>query len=120
MAPAANHVFDRPHFAHMTGGDAALEVEIVQIFRTQTQLWSRLLIPDAPTPIWRDAAHTVKGSARGLGLWALAEACERAEELGKAGAVEGALVYHALKAVRASLDEALDALDRAYAESCAA
>jgi len=120
MPSADRHVFDRPHFVHMTGGDAALEVEIVGIFRTQTQLWSRLLIPDAPTPIWRDAAHTVKGSARGLGLWALAEACERAEELGKAGAVEGALVSQALKAVRASLDEALDALDRAYAESCAA
>jgi len=119
-SPVNRHVFDRPHFAHMTGGDASLEVEIVQIFRVQTELWSRLLIPDAPTPIWRDAAHTVKGSARGLGLWALAEACERAEELGKGGAVEGAMVSQALSGVRAALAEALHALDHAYAKSCAA
>lgn len=120
MAAPDTRVFDRAHFAHMTGGDAGLEVEIVQIFRTQTELWSRLLIADAPTPIWRDAAHTVKGSARGLGLWVLAEACERAEELGKAGAVEGALVSQALTTVRASLEEALEALDQAYAQACAA
>lgn len=120
MASASPHVFDRPHFAHMTGGDVSLEAEIVHIFRVQTELWSRLLIPDAPTPIWRDAAHTVKGSARGLGLWALAEACERAEELGKGGAVEGALVSEALAGVRAALAEALDALDHAYAQPCAA
>lgn len=113
-------IFDRQHFAHMTGGDDALQAEIVQIFRVQAELWGRLLIPDAPTPIWRDAAHTVKGSARGLGLWALAEACEHAEGLGKAGAVEGAMVSAALARVRGRLDEALAEMDAVLAHTAAA
>ncbi len=113
-------IFDRQHFAHMTGDDDALQVEIVQIFRAQAELWERLLIPDAPTPIWRDAAHTVKGSARGLGLWALAEACEQAEGLGKAGAVEGAMVSAALSRVRGRLAEALTALEATMTRTAAA
>jgi len=103
--------FDRAHFAMMTGNDASLQAEIVAIFRVQAQLWSRLLIPDAPTATWADAAHTAKGSAKGLGLWRLADACEECEALGRAGAVEGDMVAGALTRVRAALGEALDALD---------
>jgi HPt (histidine-containing phosphotransfer) domain-containing protein len=106
-----SETFDRAHFAMMTGGDAALQAEIVALFKVQAQLWSRLLIPDAPTATWTDAAHTAKGSARGLGLWRLAEACEEAERLGRAGAVEGAMVAAALARVREALGEALGALE---------
>ena len=103
--------FDKAHFAMMTGNDNALQVEIVDIFRTQAALWARQLIPDAPTGIWTDAAHTVKGSARGLGLWRLADACELAERLGRAGAIEGSVVRAALERVRIELDAALSAFD---------
>lgn len=103
--------FDRAHFTMMTGGDAALQAEIVAMFRVQAQLWSRLLTPDAPTGTWADAAHTAKGSAKGLGLWRLADACEEAETLGRAGAMEGTLVAAALHRVRAALTEAIAALD---------
>lgn len=112
MAPAATpETFDRAHFAMMTGEDAALQAEIVAMFRVQAALWSRLLIPDAPTATWADAAHTAKGSARGLGLWRLADACEQAERLGRAGAVEGAVVRAALGRVQVALEEALSALE---------
>jgi hypothetical protein len=111
--------FDRAHFAMMTGEDRDLQAEIVAIFRVQAQLWRRLLIPDAPTVTWADAAHTAKGSARGLGLWRLAEACEQAEQLGRAGAVEGALVRSALCRVRTALDEALAALEAQGAAAAA-
>jgi HPt (histidine-containing phosphotransfer) domain-containing protein len=103
--------FDRAHFAMMTGDDPALQAEIVAMFRVQAQIWVRLLTPDAPTGTWADAAHTAKGSAKGLGLWRLADACAEAETLGRAGAVEGALVAAALQRVRTALDEALNALD---------
>lgn len=116
----ASRIFDRDHFSMMTGGDLELQGEILQIFRVQAELWGRLLIPDAPTPIWRDAAHTVKGSAKGLGLWELSDACAHAEDLGKAGAVEGALVQAALGRVRGRLDEALEAIDEAVRETRAA
>ena len=113
-------IFDRDHFAMMTAGDAELQVEIVVIFKLQAQLWSRLLIPDAPTSVWADAAHTVKGSAKGLGLWRLADACEQAETLGRAGAVEGAMVKAALTRVRQALDEALDAIETSVSKVAAA
>ena len=113
-------IFDRDHFAMMTTGDAELQVEIVAIFKVQAQLWSRLLIPDAPTSVWADAAHTVKGSAKGLGLWRLADACEQAETLGRAGAVEGAMVKTALTRVQQALHEALAAMEASAAEVAAA
>jgi hypothetical protein len=116
MAP---DIFDRAHFAMMTGGDRDLQIEIVGLFRVQAQLWSRLLIPDAPTVTWADAAHTAKGSARGLGLWRLAEACEQAEQLGRAGAVEGEMVRAALARVRLALEEALAALETTQAVAAA-
>ncbi len=112
--------FDRAHFAMMTGDDTALQAEIVAIFRVQAALWGRLLIPDAPTSVWADAAHTVKGSAKGLGLWRLADVCEDAERLGRAGAVEGAPVKAVLSRVRHALDEALQALERSAVEAAAA
>jgi HPt (histidine-containing phosphotransfer) domain-containing protein len=103
-------ILDRDHFGHMTGGDLELQAEIIELFRAQAELWRRLLIVDAPLHTWRDAAHTVKGSARGLGLWALAEACERAEAIGRTGLVESVQIAQALAQVRAALEEALDAL----------
>jgi hypothetical protein len=46
---------------------------------------------------WRDAVHTIKGAARGVGAFALGDACEHAE-----GAGVGALPQ-----VHAALDAAL-------------
>lgn len=103
----ADRVFDRAHFDTMTASDRSLQIELIGLFRAQSVLWRRLLIPDAPVHTWRDAAHTVKGTARGLGLWALADACEAAETLGRAGAVEGRWVSEHLERVRARLEEAL-------------
>jgi len=103
-------IIDCEHFQTMTGGDKALQSEVLAIFDEQSQLWRRLLIPDAPVHTWRDAAHTVKGSARGLGLWALAQACETAEALAKNGVKDGPIVAAELAKVRSALDEALDVI----------
>lgn len=104
------HVLDREHFSHMTGDDAEVQAEIIALFQAQAQLWSRLLIPDAPLHTWSDTAHTCKGAARGLGLWRLAQACEAAEAVAQSGDIEGPRVSAALRDVRAALREALDAL----------
>lgn len=108
----AQAVLDIDHFGHMTGGDAALQAEIITLFRAQAELWSRLLVVDAPVQTWRDAAHSAKGSARGLGLWKLAEVCAKAEQLGRDGSVDGREIAAGLAAVREALREALDALPR--------
>lgn len=103
---------DAEHFRHMTGDDAELQAEILQLFRAQAELWRRLLTPDAAVCTWADAAHMLKGSARGLGLWALADACEEAERLGRSGALESRAIDKALLHVRSELADALEALPR--------
>ncbi len=93
-------IFDRVHFDHMTGGDRALQAEILGLFRGQVANWRVGLTSDAPG--WKDAAHMLKGSARGIGLERLALACERAENEGGEAA---------LSEVRAELDAALAAME---------
>ncbi len=67
----------------MTMGEDSLKAEVLGLFRNQTQSWMRLLDPETDTADWRVAAHTLKGSAMGIGAWALAEACSVAEATAK-------------------------------------
>lgn len=99
-------ILDRAHFDHMTGADRALQLEVLQLFRDQADGWRTGL---AAAANWRDAAHTLKGSARGIGLTRLATACEAAETAADPGA--------ALALVQAALTEALSALDQFAAEA---
>ncbi len=92
-------VLDSAHFHHMTAGDAALQREVAGLFRDQVAGWDAALASGGD---WRAAAHTLKGSARGIGLTKLAATCEAAEVEGEAR----------LPAVRAALAEALAALDQ--------
>ena len=95
-------VLDRAHFDHMTGADRALQVEILGLFRMQVEGWAAALGAEG----WSSAVHTLKGSARGIGLNALAAACEAAEQAPEAE--RGAALAH----VRTTLDEALVALEQ--------
>jgi HPt (histidine-containing phosphotransfer) domain-containing protein len=95
-------VLDRAHFDHMTGADRALQVEILGLFRMQVEGWTAALGAEG----WSQAVHTLKGSARGIGLNALAAACEAAEAAPEAGRAA------ALAQVRTTLDEALAALEQ--------
>ncbi|MET0181758.1 MAG: Hpt domain-containing protein [Caulobacterales bacterium] len=107
--PAAQ-IYDADHFRHMTGDDIALQAEIIELFRGQALLWRQLIIPDAPVRTWRDAVHTLKGSARGLGLWQLAEACEAAEEATRVSHPDSKTINRELAYVQGALADALDAL----------
>lgn len=78
-------VVDRAHLERMTGGDQDLALEVLGLFREQVELWSRLLHPSTETEDWGNAAHTVKGSARGIGAWPLAELCGLAEQASRQG-----------------------------------
>jgi len=108
--PSETGLLDIDHFRHMTGDDADLQAEIANLFRAQAEIWARLLNVDAPIQTWTDAAHTLKGSARGIGLWTLADACEVAEAVGKADSYNRAAAAAALAEVRAALVTALRAL----------
>ncbi|MCW5724188.1 MAG: Hpt domain-containing protein [Maricaulaceae bacterium] len=80
-APA---ILDRTHLARYTGGDAALEAELLALLKQSAARSLAAMEHAASDQAWRDAAHTLKGAARGVGAFALAEACERAEEAGPA------------------------------------
>ena len=100
------HAIDLEHLSSYTGGDAALMAEIFGLFREQVALWGQLLSPDAPSGSFRDAAHSLKGSAKGIGAWALADVCSIAEQLSGAEAspAKRAVVVHD---IRTELDKVL-------------
>jgi len=68
-----------------TAGDPGITEEILVLFREQAAVWRPML--DAGSPGWRDAAHSIKGAAGGIGALRLADACGKAEraEVGMAG-----------------------------------
>ncbi len=76
-------------------GDAEVIDEVLALFREQAAMWSTML--DATSEGWLDAVHTIKGAARGVGAFALGDACETAE-------TEGAV---RLESVRVALQAAL-------------
>jgi HPt (histidine-containing phosphotransfer) domain-containing protein len=76
---AADDVLDEHHLRRMTLGDQSLEREVLQVFVRQIALMLKRIAPAEPT-IAAAAAHTLKGSARGLGAWRVAEAAEQLEQ----------------------------------------
>jgi HPt (histidine-containing phosphotransfer) domain-containing protein len=70
---------DQDHLGRMTLGDRRLEHEVLEIFARQNSLiLSR--IAGAEPGLVAAAAHTLKGSARGVGAWRVARAAERLEQ----------------------------------------
>ena len=66
-------VIDRAHLSRMTGGDIALERELLGLFDAQSALLLELMRgSDAATV--SALAHTLKGSALGIGAAAVARA----------------------------------------------
>lgn len=67
-----------------TGGDDGISEEVLGLFAQQAALWSPML--DARDQGWKDAVHTLRGAAAGIGAGSLAEACQSAEAADKASA----------------------------------
>ncbi|MGI9476848.1 MAG: Hpt domain-containing protein [Hyphomicrobiaceae bacterium] len=72
-------ILDRAHLARYTMGDAVLEQEVLGLFIGQVPETVAMLRNSGDAEAWMRAAHTIKGSARAVGAWKLAEAAERAE-----------------------------------------
>ena len=62
-----------------TGGDSEVSEEVLGLFAEQAALWSNLLDPRIEG--WRDAVHTLRGAASGIGADDLAAQCAAAEAL---------------------------------------
>ena len=91
---------DFKHLETFAAGDQQVVDEVLALFREQAAIWSALLDPASDG--WRDAVHTMKGAARGVGAFALGDACDAAERHGSQG-----------------LDPVRDALDAALADVAA-
>ncbi len=72
-------VIDENHLRRMTLGDRSLEREVLEIFARQITLMLKR-IAGSDLALAAAAAHTLKGSARGIGAWRVALAAERVEE----------------------------------------
>jgi HPt (histidine-containing phosphotransfer) domain-containing protein len=83
----------------MTGGDDAISEEVLGLFAEQAAMWSAMLEPK--TDGWRDAVHTIRGAAAGIGAGPLAAVCAEAE------AADQSLASPALERVKSALDIAL-------------
>lgn len=81
--PSGMSSSDRPldlvHLSKYTFGDRSLEAELLGLFRSQAGVYVSRLDAAENAKDWRDAAHSLKGSARGLGAWALADLAEEVE-----------------------------------------
>ena len=75
---------DLAHLARYTGGDAALNSEVLRLFDSQAgEMVGRLdaILEARDAKSWVEIAHTLKGAAGGIGAFALADAAALAEPI---------------------------------------
>ena len=70
---------DLHHLSRQTLGDRDLEREILALFVRQSAMLSERIRTTMAETDCRDIAHTLKGSARAVGAWRVAEAAEAVE-----------------------------------------
>ncbi|MGH6771521.1 MAG: Hpt domain-containing protein, partial [Xanthobacteraceae bacterium] len=78
FAQAPGRVVDLAHLARMTQGDRGLERDVLELFAMQGDVLLARMRGQTPEAIGT-LAHTLCGSARGIGAWAVAQAAEAAE-----------------------------------------
>jgi HPt (histidine-containing phosphotransfer) domain-containing protein len=81
LQPANARPIDLAHLSRYTLGNRALQCEVLQLFIEQAPMTLGQLNSAETQKAWRDAAHTLKGSARAVGAWRVAHYAERAEGL---------------------------------------
>ena len=93
---------DRTHLFKMTLGDHSLEGEVLRLFERQAAMLLGRMDPAEPARL-KALAHTLNGSARGIGAWRVAQAAQALEVAGD----DAAVLAPGLQALRAAIDEAL-------------
>ncbi len=83
------HPIDLEHLARYTGGERALNAEILRLFDSQVtdmvgQLNELLAVRDIKR--WREITHTIKGAGRSVGAFEMGEAAAAAEPVHPANA----------------------------------
>ena len=110
---------DRVYIARFTMGSAALEREVLELFAHHVPGYLEQLQAAATRKAWRDAAHTIKGSAAAVGALRLARLAEMAERLDPEAAdvQPEACREEAIAALTTAADEACRYIARLFAEA---
>ena len=74
-------LFDHEHLLRYTGDDVSLQRELIALMLDQAERCLGMMGLARERSEWRTAVHTLKGSSRGVGAFALGDLCEQAEEL---------------------------------------
>lgn len=77
----AADALDRAYLARFTLGNAELEREVLELFAAQAPIYLQRLREARTRKAWKEAAHTIKGSASAIGAWRLARFAEMAEKI---------------------------------------
>ena len=77
---SSQQLIDLAHLARQTLGDQSLEQEILRLFHTQSAIYGERVANACDRSSCQEAAHTLKGSARGIGAWSVASAAEKVEK----------------------------------------
>jgi HPt (histidine-containing phosphotransfer) domain-containing protein len=85
LAPV-DQAIDLEHLARMTLGEHTLEREVLMLFDRQAGILLARMWGAAPAAV-AAFAHTLKGSARGIGAWRVAEAADAVEATANEGHV---------------------------------
>ena len=102
----AGHPIDLDHLNRYTGGDRGLNAEILKLFEDQcastlVQLEELAKDDGAGSKAWHQLTHTLKGAARGVGAFGLADVAAEAEKTAdRAGAIE---ILHQLKGISSAV-----------------
>lgn len=78
VAEVEDLILDEDHLARMTLGDRALAREVLELFVRQSAMMLDRVADMGPARL-AETAHTLTGSARGIGAWRVARAAERLE-----------------------------------------
>lgn len=70
---------DLDHLSRQTLGDLELEREVLRLFERQSEQMLARLKGATSARSWAEAAHTLRGSALGIGAFGVAEAAETVE-----------------------------------------
>ena len=105
-AENAAPAIDRVHLKQMTFGDRALERELLQLFDRQAELLLGRMRASEPA-VLVTLAHTLKGSAAGVGAGEVAHAAAAVEQAAAGSPVECSVALNglaaAIDAVRAEI-----------------
>ncbi|MGQ4273083.1 Hpt domain-containing protein [Terrihabitans sp. B22-R8] len=103
---------DRDHLSRKTSGDRALEREVLGIFRRQAR--QVLFQLEAMTDPRNRAqiAHSLNGSAKGVGAWRVAEAAEALEAAMREQRPAGPAVAELAECISQAVDEIDSVLKR--------